>query len=514
MTKYRILCIAILIVAPFAFLSIVGGYHLWISGWTFIAWWPMAASLTLAYGLGWYWTRRKSSLMPKTGVDAAPSYWTDRDREAWKLIEARGATVLRITPEQMADNKRYADDAIGMSIDVARIYRPGAKEPFGHLTLPEILACGELIMHDLTKKVNSYIPGSHIFTVDQWKQARQAIDWGQRAWNLSWLARMAVNPLNAGVQFLASKASGSVLDRVQENVMVWFYTAYIHEVGRYLIELNSGRLKVGAKRYLELLAAHEAPPVDGSPEPTVPTATASLTVAVIGQVKAGKSSLINAMLGEQRAITDVVPVATGGTRYELKKPGMPGFAVIDTSGYGAGGPSESEFEDAHRAAEAADVILLVSHGRTAARRADVDMMDRLIKTIAGQPHLRMPPVVLALSHVDLLSPAAEWAPPYDWLRGTRPKELQMRECVKAAQDVFGTRISTAVPICAMIGREFNVQDGLIPQLGGVLDDARGIMLLKLLHKEGSADSGRKAIHQLLQTGREALKILWESAKKS
>ena len=48
MTKYRILCIAILAIAPFAFLSIVGGYHLWISCWTFIAWWPMAASLTLA----------------------------------------------------------------------------------------------------------------------------------------------------------------------------------------------------------------------------------------------------------------------------------------------------------------------------------------------------------------------------------------------------------------------------------------------------------------------------------
>ena len=42
---------------------------------------------------------------------------------------------------------------------------------------------------------------------------------------------------------------------------------------------------------------------------------------VAGQVKAGKSSVINAILGEQRAATSVVPMTAEITRYELHPPG-------------------------------------------------------------------------------------------------------------------------------------------------------------------------------------------------
>ena len=36
---------------------------------------------------------------------------------------------------------------------------------------------------------------------------------------------------------------------LQENLLVWFFTAYVHRLGTYLIDLNSGRLRVGAERY-------------------------------------------------------------------------------------------------------------------------------------------------------------------------------------------------------------------------------------------------------------------------
>jgi hypothetical protein len=50
---------------------------------------------------------------------------------------------------------------------------------------------------------------------------------------------------------------------------LWFYTAYVHRLGTYLIELNSGRLRIGAARYRELMQntlpddapPHEAPPL-------------------------------------------------------------------------------------------------------------------------------------------------------------------------------------------------------------------------------------------------------------
>jgi membrane protein implicated in regulation of membrane protease activity len=59
MTRNRILILMALVLAPFVFLVGVGTYHLWITGWTLIVWWPMAACLTAAYGLSWYWTRKK-----------------------------------------------------------------------------------------------------------------------------------------------------------------------------------------------------------------------------------------------------------------------------------------------------------------------------------------------------------------------------------------------------------------------------------------------------------------------
>ena len=106
--------------------------------------------------------------------------------------------------------------------------------------------------------------------------------------------------------------------------MLWFHTAFIHQLGRYLIELNSGRLKVGVKRYREILAQHQAAAGRRPDRPPAPTPAAvgdaavtaaahtatgpkPITIAVLGPVKAGKSSLVNALLGQQAATVDTPP---------------------------------------------------------------------------------------------------------------------------------------------------------------------------------------------------------------
>ena len=150
---------------------------------------------------------------------------------------------------------------------MARVYKPNAADPFGHLTLPEILACGELVAHDLTTLVNKYVPGSHLLSVSDLKRIRntvdQAAEWYPRLRNVYWVASAIFNPVKTGMQVAATKAGlAPAFAGFQQNMMLWFYTAYLKELGRYLIELNSGRLKVGAKRYLELMALHKEPPTD------------------------------------------------------------------------------------------------------------------------------------------------------------------------------------------------------------------------------------------------------------
>jgi uncharacterized protein len=503
MNPRRLIAVAVLALAPFVFLISVGSYHLYATGWGFIAWWPMMACFALAYLLGWRWTRRtRAQLLPDTGIAEPPATWTDRDRAAWRVVESRAAAVTSITVEQVADARRYADTAIDLALDVARVYRPDATDPFSHLTLPEIVTCAELVARDLNDRVTKYIPGSHLFSVNDWKTAKRVVDWGKTAMDVSWFARAVVNPINTGVQYFASKASGSILNRVQENVMLWFHSAFVHELGKHLIELNSGRLKVGADKYRDMIENHG--PIAS------PT---SLTIVIVGQVKAGKSSLANSLLGEHRAATDTLPATAGATKYELRLPDLPPMTLVDTAGYGAAGPTETEVANAVAVAENADLILVVGHARTAARAADVAMIGRLAAAFAAKPHLRFPPTIVALTHVDLLTPAMEWAPPYDWKDGTRVKETQMREAVVAARSDFGERFPVIVPVCAEAGKEWNIRGELAELLAAALDDTRGTALLKAFHTEGRAGAARKTVDQVLNAGREALGILWQSVKR-
>src|SRR5205085_1544045 len=140
---------------------------------------------------------------------------------------------------------------------------------------------------------------------------------------------------------------------LQENLLLWFYTAYVHRLGTYLIELNSGRLRVGATRYRTQVEKYTAPAAAGA-DPAEDVR--QVTVTLLGQVKAGKSSLVNALLGEQRARTDVLPATSGIDRYELKTPGIPTkLVLLDTVGYGHTGPRADQVPATREAARQSDL---------------------------------------------------------------------------------------------------------------------------------------------------------------
>lgn len=504
MTKIRIGLITLLVIAPVAFLMAAGSYHLWATGWLTTAWWPMALSITAGYALLWLWTRQKSnSLLPETGQAEKPNYWTVRDQEAWNRIDARVAAGNSPSIDDLTNADRYAEEALALALEIAQVYQPGATDPFRHLTLPEILTCAELVSEDLSKRVNDYAIGSHLLTIGQWRNFKQYAELGQKAWNMSWLARIVMNPVKAGAQFAASKAGGGILNKVQGNVLAWFHAAYLHELGRYLIELNSGRLRVGARRYRELMASKEAPP-------DVTQEKLTLTVCIFGALKAGKSSLINSLLGENLAGVDVIPLTAETKRYELNAGDLSPIVLLDTPGYGAEGPCAKELDETYQAAIDADILVMVTPARSAARKADVDILTKLTTAFTATPSRKMPPVVVALSHVDLLTPAAEWAPPYEWTKGIRPKETTMRDAVLAAKEQLGEL--PIVPVVTLPDRLFNVKEELLPTIAKLIPDARGAAILRLFHQEGIRGAGAKAVEQVMNLGREALKTVWGRVK--
>src|SRR5207247_8433981 len=175
-----------------------------------------------------------------------PLHGTDRDREAWNLVDARAVAAAKLDPDQLSDIPIYVDTAKEMAQELGRFYHPGAADPVSALTIPEILAVIELAAHDMAELVDHYLPGGHLLTVNNWRQARQAVDWYQTASNIYWLVAAVFAPVQTGLRYAAAQVGLSrPLEMLQQNLLVWFYTAYVHRLGTYLIDLTSGRLRVG-----------------------------------------------------------------------------------------------------------------------------------------------------------------------------------------------------------------------------------------------------------------------------
>jgi predicted GTPase len=545
MTRLRLTVLVLLFCAPFVFLMGEGCYHLWETGWMVWAWIPMFVCFASGYFFAWHWTKRDK--LPPTDVQP-PGYWTERDNAAWEKVLAKAKSYEKVTTEQLEDPKHYSDLALDLAKQVAEVYNPGAADPFEHLTLPEVLACIELASADLDELVRKYVPGSHLLRIRDMKRAKKAVGWYKTGMNAYWAGAAVFDPVQTAIRYFASKAAlGSLMDRIQGNIILWFHSAFIHHLGRYLVELNSGRLRVGAKRYRELLAQHQAPPADdpaerpahsppaGGPGPppevvgdgaivaTQPAVTDSqpgglpagpkpITLAVLGSLKAGKSSLVNALLGRNAAQVDRLPV-NAGIRYDYKLPGGQPVSILDTSGYGQDGPTDADFSAAVEASRDADLILLVTQATNPGRQPDVDLLDRLRAWFADKPHLKLPPVVVAVSHIDLLSPKAEWSPPYDWKNGSRPKEQNIRECIAVVKEQMGARIADVAPVCGLIGERFGVAEGLIPAIVSHLDNARGTLVLKAFEAETGAGQYEKIGAQVVEGGKAVLGMLRDVFRK-
>lgn len=502
MRRLRITILILLWAAPFVFLIGMGWYALWERGWSFWAWWPITGSIALGSMLAVYWYRKHGLIRPLPF--APPPHAADRDREAWKLVETHAAAVGQWKPEQLTAPLFYLETAQKLSTELARFYQPHTSDPVGAVTLQEILAVIELAAHDLAELLDQYVPAGHLITIDQWRKARRATDWYQSASQLYWLAAAIWSPLETGAKYAASQAGVSrPWQLIQQNLLGWFYSAYLNRLGHYLIELYSGRLRVGATRYRELAGSGSAPRS---------AAIGQVTVALLGQVKAGKSSVINALLGAQRATTNAVPETAGITRYELAVEDEPTrLVLLDTPGYGHEGPREDHLRETLDAARRAHLILLVLHARTAARQADAAALRAVEQWFHEHPELKMPPVVVAVTHIDLLTPMMEWSPPYDWQEPRRPKEVQIAEAVAAAHETLGPRVNYAAPVCTAEGKVYGVDEWLLPALLSQLDEARGVELVRCLRAEADQGKVRKVFQQLFAAGKEAVNLMRQRA---
>ncbi|MFO0841239.1 MAG: hypothetical protein U0797_02425 [Gemmataceae bacterium] len=140
------------------------------------------------------------------------------------------------------------------------------------------------------------------------------------------------------------------------------------------------------------------------------------------------------------------------------------------------------------------------------------MLTQLAAWFAARPELKPPPILAIVTHIDLLSPAMEWAPPYDWVSGQRTKEVNIREAVATVRQQLGGHLVGVVPVCAAPGKEFGIDEALLPAVAQWLDEVRGVALLRALKAEADRDRVKRVFYQLLATGKLVAEKLAQSVK--
>jgi uncharacterized protein len=110
-----------------------------------------------------------------------------------------------------------------------------------------------------------------------------------------------------------------------------------------------------------------------------------------------------------------------------------------------------------------------------ARAPDRNALDTVRAWAKAQLARRPPSILLALTHVDQLRPAAEWAPPYDITTPARAKARAIRAAMDAAGPAFDIPADAIVPS----GREpYNI-DALWARMAMEIDEAKLVQLDRL-----------------------------------
>jgi GTP-binding protein len=226
-------------------------------------------------------------------------------------------------------------------------------------------------------------------------------------------ARDGVTPLDRAVAEKLRRASAPVVlvaNKAESGKVVW-------NVGEFPVLGHGEAVPVSAQEgtgldRLEEEVARRLPAGPTTPRRVAPPA---MSLAVVGRVNAGKSSLVNALVREERMIVSEVPGTTrDSVDVRFEKDGE-AFVVIDTAGIRKERSVQNSVEfyaqrRAERAIRRADATALVLDATT-----DLARLDR---EIAGFAVNEAHPLVLVVNKWDLAPPGARKDAFVRYLRAT------------------------------------------------------------------------------------------------
>ncbi|MGH8587816.1 MAG: GTPase family protein, partial [Gammaproteobacteria bacterium] len=467
---------------------------LWQQG-LFLEWLLVLACVGGAAWLMLVWMKRKHTVVLTDKPEVQPDpHWPDRNRAAWEKATAI-TEKLTLADYPLDDPQRLIELGRETITAVARHYHPKSKNAPLEIAIPYLLMIIELVSKDLRRLLDN-IPFSHMLTIHDLMRGHSLASFAGKCYDIYRLGSLAINPVAAVLRELRDLSAHQALRYPADEIKLWLLQSYVKQVAYYAIELNSGALTLSDRPTAEYITTYSRTDLE---RPALP-AEEPLRLLVVGQVKAGKSSLINALFGELRAMTDVLPLTSGITPYVLERDEAGRMIVLDSAGY-AGPTADQGCDEAEAELLRSDLILLVCSATNAARHADRQLLNNINALFQRRPDLIAPPLLCVLTHVDQLRPLREWDPPYNIAQPQRPKEQAIRAAMEATAEDLAIDASDVIAVNAQPEQIYNIEEGVIPAILGKLDHAQRVQYLRCLREIKREDHWNRLREQAWKAGR-------------
>ncbi len=507
--KTQWLLLASFSILPYIVLVIAGAWWMFSTGWWL--WWVIGTALVTLAGWPLFNLLKRRTPMPAPRGTGPSPEWSPAGRAAWEKVEG---IARRTEDEDIPLDDPQAVLAVAREIvdTVARSFHARSSEPILEVPVPHLLQIVELVARDLRETFSANIPGSHILTIHDLQRLQRLVRVAPTLYRLYRVLTLVVNPATALARELSGMAQERMLNASAEETKRWMVQYAVRKIGYYSIELYSGNLLLRGVEFDPYVTSGSQKAIVREQKRTEALESEPLRILVIGQVKAGKSSLINALFGETRAAVDVVPRTRGVEPYLLERDGIHRAIIFDTAGYEDASRTAAALDDAREEIERCDLILLVSSALSAARDADRQLLDQVRKLFRENPDREFPPVVVVLTHIDQVRPFREWNPPYDLARAESLKAKNIREAVEATASDLQVNLDRVIPVCLLPDHPYNVDEGLIPAILTSLSDAKRVKYLRCLREYRDEQYWTQLRQQSANAGRIALKTGWELVK--